>query len=139
MEIEDDVFLGTDLQTEDDVFLDTNLKTEDDVFLGTNLKTDGTFLSTNLKTDSSKNEDRKLKRKSVNDEDDDTVGQSKKQRLDENDGGSHILPPTPDFVDIKTDEEVLRFAFPQLCDVLSNNDDLLAHLLGEVFTSKNIQ
>ena len=111
MEIEDDVFLATDLQTEDDV---------------------GTFL------DSSK-EDRKLKRKSVNDEDDDIVGQPKKQRLDENDGGSHILPPTPDFVDIKTDEEVLRFAFPQLCDVLSNNDDLLAHLLGEVFTSKNIQ
>ena len=109
MEIEDDVFLATDLQTEDDV---------------------GTFL------DSSK-EDRKLKRKSVNDEEDDIVGQPKKQRLI--DEGSHILPPTPDFVDIKTDEEVLRFAFPQLCDVLSNNDDLLAHLLGEVFTSKNIQ
>ena len=43
MEIEDDVFLGADLKTEDDV-----------------------FLGTDLKTDSSKNEDRKLKRKSVN-------------------------------------------------------------------------
>ena len=104
------------MEIEDDVFL----ATEDDV---------GTYL------DSSK-EDRKLKRKSVNDEEDE-VGQPKKPRLIEE--GSHILPPTPDFVDIKTDEEVLRFAFPQLCDVLSNNDDLLAHLLGEVFTSKNIQ